>query len=149
MPITVTPVLSSTDGYVLDVRDQTMSLIRFLIYNPGGISDLWEKDLISFRTYASTWESVRSDLAGQLSSAVKRRLSAMFPEYGIDTNFTTEDYDDTKDNGAYTIKFEITLTPPNTSLTESALITGTASINIKNNDITLNFDRSVDTASLI
>lgn len=40
MPITVTPTLSSSSGYLLDVRDQVANLIRFVIMNPGGTSDL-------------------------------------------------------------------------------------------------------------
>ena len=41
MAISVTPTLSSTSGYLTDVRDQVMYLLRFLIMNPGGTSDMW------------------------------------------------------------------------------------------------------------
>ena len=45
----VTQVLSSKVGYLTDVTEQIATMVRFIIMNPGWISSLWEKHLISFR----------------------------------------------------------------------------------------------------
>ena len=72
MPITVTPTLSSSSGYLLDVRDQVANLIRFVIMNPGGTSDLWEDYLVSFRTMASKYEHNRNQLCDNLKSSIEK-----------------------------------------------------------------------------
>ena len=36
----ITPVLSSSQSYLEDVRDQVMSLVRFAVMNPGHITEI-------------------------------------------------------------------------------------------------------------
>lgn len=71
MAISITPTLSSSAGYLTDVRDQVMHFVKFFIMNPGGTSDLWEDRLYSFRYLSSKYDSDRDLFASTLESTVK------------------------------------------------------------------------------
>lgn len=145
MGISVTPTLSSASGFLTDVRDQVASLVRFIIMNPGGTSDIWEDQMISFRTLASKYESSRSNLCSQLSSKVEDLLNRKFPDYAFDVNFTTEDYNE-DDNVRYTVKFSIIIDSVNgVENKRAALVDGDINVDKTTNSIDLNFSKSADT----
>ena len=145
MGISVTPTLSSASGFLTDVRDQVASLVRFIIMNPGGTSDIWEDQLISFRTLASKYESSRSNLCSQLSSKVEDLLNRKVPDYAFDVNFTAEDYNE-DDNVRYTVKFSIIIDSVNgVENKRAALVDGDINVDKATNSIDLNFSKSADT----
>ena len=145
MGISVTPTLSSASGFLTDVRDQVASLVRFIIMNPGGTSDIWEDQMISFRTLASKYESSRSNLCSQLSSKVEDLLNRKFPDYAFDVNFTAEDYNE-DDNVRYTVKFSIIIDSVNgVENKRAALVDGDINVDKTTNSIDLNFSKSADT----
>ncbi len=145
MPITVTPTLSSSSGYLLDVRDQVANLIRFVIMNPGGTSDLWEDYLVSFRTMASKYEHNRNQLCDNLKSSIENVLRRKFSDYTFTLDFTTEDYEANTDR--YTIHFGVTIST-DTQQTVPVLMSGRILVDKLTNEINLVYDRSVDTAML-
>lgn len=146
MPLSVTPTLSSASGFLTDVRDQVASLVRFIIMNPGGTSDLWEDQLISFRYIAAKSEGNRARLCSELASAVNRLLEHKFPDYVFDVNFTSENY--SKENDVrYTVKFSIIIDSIN-GVTDrrAALVDGDIKVDKATNNILLNFSKSADTS---
>lgn len=145
MPVSITPTLSSTAGYLVDVRDQVSTFIRFLIMNPGGTSDLWENSLVSFRYLSSKDEHDRDKFCGILKSRVQDILRRKFFDYSFDIDFTSEDYD--TNSSRYTIRFSINITGGNVK-SEPAFISGHVTVDKTTNDISLIYDKSVDTTML-
>lgn len=148
MSIVVTPTLSSSAGYLTDVRDQVMHFIKFFIMNPGGTSDLWEDSLFSFRYLSSKHEADRDAFAGFLESSIKSFLSKKFKDYNFDCQFSVADYEKDVKNGLYTISFKISIEPYNATAFESAFIIGDITTDKKTNEIKLKFSNTTDTASL-
>jgi len=148
MPICITPTLSSSAGYLTDVRDQVMHFIKFFIMNPGGTSDLWEDKLYSFRYLSSKYDSDRDTFAGVLENSIQQYLSNKFRDFNFSCDFTTSDYEKDKNNGLYTISFKIAIEPQGTTSFESAFIIGDITTDKKTNEIKLKFSNSMDTARL-
>lgn len=148
MPLSVTPTLSSASGFLTDVRDQVASLVRFVIMNPGGTSNLWEDRLISFRYLSSKFEDNRTQLCSELSSKITSLLEYKFPDYAFDVNFTSEDY--SKENDVrYTVKFSIIIDSINgVGGKRAALVDGDIKVDKATNNIELNFTKSADNSVL-
>ena len=150
MPITVTPVLSSTEGYLVDIRDQVIHLIRFLIMNPGGTSDLWEQDLISFRTLSSKYENSRSQLASILEQKITAVLERKFKDYSFDVDCETSDYDENstvaESDVRYTVGISVLINT--TSGQTAAIVDGAIHVDKSTNQITVQFSDSVDNQTL-
>ena len=150
--ITVTPTLSSTSGYLEDVRDQIANLLRFMIMNPGRTSSLWEEDLISFRKLAAEYQGDRSTLIDQTRFKLTNSFKRMFPDYNIEVSLSTADYDPKiGDDGRYTLSISITiegLDPDHPEISTAALITGNISVDPETNAIDLRFETGQDTALL-
>lgn len=145
MPISVTPTLSSVSGYLVDIRDQVSNLIRFMIMNPGGTSDLWEDNLISFRYIASREESDRSYLCNTLKTTISNILTRKFTDYTFDVDFYSENYS-SEDDGRYTVLFNINISNSNTNT--SAIVSGAIKVDPKTNGIELRYDKSVDNITM-
>lgn len=150
--ITITPTLSSTSGYLQDIRDQISNLLRFMIYNPGRTSSLWEKEMISFRTLSAEYQNSRSSLATMVNNRLTRSLNRMFPDYQFDVTVSTDDYDEkVGDDGRYTLTIGILingLDPDHPENQTGAVISGRITVDKVTNAISLTFDKSVDTAEL-
>lgn len=147
MPISVTPTLSSTSGYLVDVRDQVMHFLKFFIMNPGGTSEIWEGSLLSFRYLSSVHEASRQELCGNIEQLINRYLTSKFTDYMFDCSVNTSDYDE-PDTGRYTVSFRIAIEKPGETTFESAFIIGDIEVDSKTNEIKLNFANSTDTATL-
>lgn len=148
MATPVTPTLSTSSGYLIDIRDQVSNLIRFLIMNPGETSDIWEGQLISFRNLAYAHEHDRDELCSQLSKRVTNILAKKFADYSFDVDFTHEDYIKGVPDGRYRVNFSIIITyGPSGEMNEPALVSGDISVD-EHNAIKLNYSKSVDTAEL-
>lgn len=145
MPTSVTPTLSSSSGYLVDVRDQVSNLIRFMIMNPGGTSDLWEDSLISFRYISSKEEASRDGLCSTLKTTLSNILKRKFGDYDFDVEFYSDDYSD-DDDVRYTIGFNISIANGNTR--EAALINGHILVDPKTNSIDLKYDKSIDNITI-
>lgn len=149
MPITVTPTLSSTSGYLTDVRDQIMHLMKFIVMNPGGTSDMWENQLISFRSISSADESDRRNMSAILESRIRNILEQKFSEYAFDVMITDSDYsDNVKNDSRYTLNFSISIKAPGSDTFESAFVVGDINTDKSTNSININFSNSSDTAVL-
>ena len=147
---TVTPVLSSTIGYLEDVRDQVASLVRWVIMNPGFTSSLWEDDLVSFRKIAAEYEGDSTALIEMLELKFSTIFQRMFKDYSVTPEFRAELIDPSNPNGKYRVIFHIVITPiEREGTTESALVTGTFTVDPDTYDITLNFTRSMDNGGLL
>lgn len=150
--ITVTPTLSSTSGYLQDIRDQISNLLRFMIYNPGRTSSLWEKEMISFRTLSAEYQNNRSSLSTMVKNRLTRSLNRMFPDYQFDVSVTTDDYDEKAgDDGRYTLTIGVLINGLDADHPENqtgAVISGRITVDKATNAIYLTFDKSVDTAEL-
>lgn len=142
---TVTPVLSSSTGYVMDVPDQVSNLLRFFIMNPGGTSSLWENDLISFQTLAAKYENDRSELCSNATKALNKVLNRMFPDFRFNINLSARDLDSSKKNldPRYIISFNIQMSS-STIASQSALRSGTITVNKNTNEIDIKFNRDFD-----
>lgn len=145
MPTSVTPTLSSVSGYLIDIRDQVSNLIRFMIMNPGGTSDLWEDNLISFRYIASREEADRSYLCDTLKTTISNILKQKFADYTFDVDFYSENYS-SEDDGRYTVLFNISINNSNTNA--SAIVSGAIKVDPKTNSIELRYDKSVDNITM-
>lgn len=145
MPTSVTPTLSSVSGYLIDIRDQVSNLIRFMIMNPGGTSDLWEDNLISFRYIASREEADRSYLCDTLKTTISNILKQKFADYTFDVDFYSENHS-SEDDGRYTVLFNININNSNTNA--SAIVSGAIKVDPKTNGIELRYDKSVDNITM-
>lgn len=150
MPLSVTPSLSSSEGFISDVRDQISNILRFIIMNPGGTSDLWESRLISFRTLSSKYESDRETLASELERRLNDLFARKFAEYRIDVACTTAPYDPTQtmgydDDGRYSISFNVLIY---TGSTVVGLVDGSIMVDKPTNNITIAFSDSPDNQTL-
>lgn len=143
MPVSVTPTLSSVSGYLVDIRDQVSNLLRFMIMNPGGTSDLWEDNLISFRYISSSEESDRSSLCDTLKTTMSNILKRKFTDYTFEVDFYSENYS-AEDDGRYTVLFHISIT----NIDASAIVSGAINVNPKTNSIELKYDKSVDNITI-
>lgn len=149
MKTTVTPVLSSVAGYISDVRLQVAQLVQFMIMNPGGISSLWNDQLVSFQHLAAKYEKNRRQLASALATQVKMVLEKRFDQYQFECNFTTSDYIEGVEDGRYRIKIEIMMTTVGSdNAPVSALISGTLKVDPATNSVLLNYDLNTDTVQL-
>lgn len=149
MPITVTPTLSSTSGYLTDVRDQIMHLMKFIVMNPGGTSDMWENQLISFRSISSADESDRRNMSAILESRIRNILEQKFSEYSFDVMITDSDYSDNlPGDSRYSLNFSISIKAPGSDTFESAFVVGDINTDKSTNSININFSNSSDTAVL-
>lgn len=150
MATTVTPVLSSSVGYIDNVTDQVATLLRFMIMNPGWTSSLVEQDLLSFRKVSSAYEGNRGMLADTLQAKFHDRLAYMFPNHEFDLQFTTEDFDTNDPDGRYTIKFSIMIKERTETGTETivtttpALISGDVTVDPTTNGINIAYNRNSD-----
>ena len=147
MAISVTPTLSSTSGYLTDVRDQVMYLLRFLIMNPGGTSDMWENHMISLRLLSSELEHNKNELCSALEKKILNILENKFADYSFDVLIQPKEYEETSDS-RYTISFSISIKAPGMNDFESAFIIGDISVDKTNNNIDLKFSNSNDTSTL-
>lgn len=150
MPLSVTPSLSSSEGFISDVRDQISNILRFIIMNPGGTSDLWESRLISFRTLSSKYENDRETLASELERRLNDLFARKFAEYRIDVACTTAPYDPTQtmgydDDGRYAISFNVLIYTGNTVV---GLVDGSIMVDKPTNNITIVFSDSPDNQTL-
>lgn len=149
MPLSVTPSLSSSEGFISDVRDQISNILRFIIMNPGGTSDLWESRLISFRTLSSKYENDRETLASELEKRLNDLFARKFAEYRIDVACTTSAYDPTQtmgyDDGRYAISFNVLIYTGNTVV---GLVDGSINVDKATNNITIVFSDSPDNQTL-
>lgn len=143
MPVSVTPTLSSVSGYLVDIRDQVSNLLRFMIMNPGGTSDLWEDNLISFRYISSSEESDRSSLCDTLKTTMSNILKRKFTDYTFEVDFYSENYS-AEDDGRYTVVFHITIT----NIDAPVIVSGTINVDPKTNSIELKYDKSVDNITI-
>ena len=143
MPVSVTPTLSSVSGYLVDIRDQVSNLLRFMIMNPGGTSDLWEDNLISFRYISSSEESDRSSLCDTLKTTMSNILKRKFTDYTFEVDFYSENYS-AEDDGRYTVLFHISIT----NIDAPAIVSGTINVDPKTNSIELKYDKSVDNITI-
>ena len=143
MPVSVTPTLSSVSGYLVDIRDQVSNLLRFMIMNPGGTSDLWEDNLISFRYISSSEESDRSSLCDTLKTTMSNILKRKLTDYTFEVDFYSENYS-AEDDGRYTVVFHITIT----NIDAPAIVSGTINVDPKTNSIELKYDKSVDNITI-
>ncbi len=150
MPTTVTPVLSSTEGYLVDVRDQVIHLIRFLIMNPGGTSDLWEQDLISFRTLSSKYENSRNQLASALEQQITSVLERKFKDYSFDVECGTSDYNENDSNAESDVRYAVSISVliNNSNGQTAAIVDGAIHVDKSTNQITVQFSDSIDNQTL-
>ena len=153
MPTSVTPVLSSSVGYLKDVHEQVSTLVRFVILNPGWTSSLWEDQLVSFRKISSTEDGDRHTFASTLSSRIRAVLSQKFREYRFETDFTVANYDPTQsegqDDGRYTITFSILIYAPDSDNTAiPGMISGSIMVDEKSKELTLDYDKTDETATV-
>ena len=152
---TVTPVLSSKVGYLADIRDQIMTLFRFVIMNPGFTSSLWEDYLISFRTMSAELEADREYFVNSLQRRVIDTLSRMFNDYAFDGQFKSENYDKDGNTGRYKVIFSVFYGPkmlteaPTQNQMEPGIISGTVTVDQTTNEILLTYDKTVETTSLV
>lgn len=157
--LVVTPVLSTKVGYLEDVRDQIMTIVRFIIMNPGFTSSLWEEDMVSLRKLVAAHEADRENMCNQLSVSVNALFKRLFKDIETDCQFTTKNYDlDNNvdhDDGRYTVTFSIFITKIDQQAGapdinhEPALISGTIFVDPITNDISLKYERTADTHALI
>ena len=150
MPLSVTPSLSSSEGFISDVRDQISNILRFIIMNPGGTSDLWESRLISFRTLSSKYENDRETLASELEKRLNDLFARKFAEYRIDVACTASAYDPIQtmgydDDGRYAISFNVLIYTGNTVV---GLVDGSINVDKATNNITIVFSDSPDNQTL-
>jgi hypothetical protein len=113
--------------------------------NPGGTSDLWENNLISFRFLSSKYEGDRQIFCNTLKTNVLNILRNKFNDYDFDAEFTAEDYS-SPDDGRYTVVFNISIA--NNDRSESAIVSGTISVDPKTNSINLKYDKSIDNITI-
>lgn len=154
MPTSVTPVLSSSVGYLKDINEQITTLVRFVIMNPGWTSSLWEDQLVSFRKISSAEEKDRNSFAGILSTRIRTLLKNKFKDYNFETEFTVANYDTSQaegqDDGRYTITFSIMIYPPNVETTTGipGIIAGSIKVDEKSKELVLDYDKSEETVSI-
>lgn len=147
MPISVTPVLSSTVGYLDDIRDQVAYLLRYFIMNPADVSEV--VDTISMRKLAGMYQEDRDNMARQATVAFARTLSNKFPDYSFDVEFTAEDYEK-KNDIRYTLRVSISIskTPFAIDVNKSAIISGAITVDPTTYDMSITLANDLDSSTL-
>lgn len=150
MSLSVTPSLSSSEGFISDVRDQICNILRFVIMNPGGTSDLWESRLISFRTLSSKYEDDRNALADALENKLDELFARKFRDYSIDVSCTHHLYNsnqipDINDDGRYTISVNVLISRDGKTY---GIIDGNINVDKITNAISIVFSDSPDNQTL-
>lgn len=102
------PLLSSTINKLTDVQEITAALVRYVLLNPGGVTDCFEDENLSFRTLASTYESDKDSLCSALKTGFTKALQRYFPDYTVNADFTHSFYNDDPAEMRYNISFDIT-----------------------------------------
>ena len=143
---TVTPVLSSSVGYLEDVRDQIATMLRFVIMNPGWTSSIWESNMISFRKLSSTYEHDKETLVGQLQMAFGAALNRMFPDYITECDFKAKDINEDQEDGKYAVQFSVFIAQrtDEQSSKEPAFVSGMFTVDTITNDISISYDNTLD-----
>ena len=147
----ITPTLSSTVGYVDDIRDQISALIVFIIKNPGSTSSLWEVRMISFRKLSAQFEHDREVFVSKLQAMTDRAIRSMFPDYTFSLEFKAYDYVEGVDDGRYTVKFSVFvegLNPDDITEQVSALVSGNIIADPLTNDVKVKFAHTLDNATI-
>lgn len=142
----ITPVLSSSQSYLEDVRDQVMSVLRFAVMNPGHISDYWDDNLISCRLIAAEHEHDRDYFVNVLNKRFNDLFGKKFKDCSVNANFTSTAFNSKGDDGRFTVNFDIQISISNTE--EGGIIRGNISIDPQTYDIKLKFDNSIDSKSI-
>ena len=132
------PVLSTTIPYLTTRSDVGAALTKFLLLNPGRTSDMYEEFLLSFRTIASEFGQDRSGICQELQSRMYQALHRYFPDENIVTDFTTSDYDTTREGDPrYRVNFNVYFNNDNGTITPS-IVSGYFNI-ADNNEIEVKF----------
>lgn len=142
----ITPVLSSSQSYLEDVRDQVMSIVRFAVMNPGHISDYWDDQLISCRLIAAEHEHDRDYFVNVLNKRFNELFGKKFKDCSVNANFTTSTFNDKGDDGRFSVNFDIQISIDNTE--EGGIIRGNIAVDPHTYDIKLKFDNSIDSKSV-
>lgn len=145
MPISVTPVLSASAGYVSDVRDQVMAILRNVIMNPGFTSSIWEHKLVSFRELAGEYGQDRRDITANLSSRISTLLHTKFSDIDFNIDIHSKEVTET----TYSIIFDITINTPDGDDIIPAIVSGQFLVDSETYDIHIKWNNSLDTASLM
>lgn len=141
----ITPVLSSSQNYLEDVRDQVMSIVRFAVMNPGHISDYWDNKLISCRMLAAAYEQDREYFVNVLNKRFNDLFGEKFRDCSVTANFTATNYNAKGDDGRFSVNFDIQINANNE--VEGGIIRGNISVDPQTYDIKLKFDNSENSLS--
>lgn len=146
MPVSITPVLTSTVGYLTDVRDQVMSVLRFALMNPGRISSLWDDDLISCRTTGARYEHSVTQFVAQLQNQFNTLFQRKFTDIQVQCELSADNLYEGKDNGQLAITFDIHINQDGKD--EGGILTGDILVDTDTYDMKLNFTRSQDSNTI-
>ncbi len=146
MPISVTPVLTSTVGYLTDVRDQVMSVLRFALMNPGHISSLWDQELISCRTTGARFEHNAEQFVSSLQNEFNTLFQRKFTDVQVQCELSASNLEEGIDNGQLAITFDIQINQD--GVVEGGILSGDITVDTDTYDMKLNFTRSQDSNTI-
>lgn len=108
MPISITPTLSSSGGYLYDIRDQIMHSLATFVYTPENTSEIWES--LSLMSIVADKGHDRLSCASRIHSILQDHFRNKFNDCQVVVNCSTEDYDPINKDSRYTVKVEVTIT---------------------------------------
>lgn len=148
MGTSITPVLSTTVGYLTDVRDQIAYLLRYFIMNPANVSDVYRT--ISMRDLAAQFQSDRNEMAIECSKAFQNLLIRKFPDYTFNVKFTASDYIEGVDDTRYKLEVSIYITnhPAAGLMNTSAIVSGAIEVDPLTYDITIKLADDLDSSTI-
>ncbi len=133
------PSLHRFSKLITKNRDIAIYLIKNILMNPGGISDYYEKQTVSFRKLAGKYGGNRQSLCDELERVLMVVFSKYFPENKLDISCTHSNVNNTVNDGRYAIKLTVNIIYAD--IERSVFISPYITVDEKTNEIiNLNFD---------
>lgn len=104
----ITPSLSSSAGYLIDIREQIMHALTTFINTPANTSELWES--LSLSEITATYGNSREGCAIQIHSVLQDYFKNKFKDCSIMVSCSSSDYIQGVPDGRFTVHIEITIT---------------------------------------
>lgn len=98
------PTLDTFAGFITSPNEKAAFILRHFIYNPSDVSDFFNKDQISLRQLASTYQNSPEILVSAVKAQLETAITNNIPEMYIDVDISYEDITDEKYKLIFSIK---------------------------------------------
>lgn len=129
------PTLDTFAGFITSPNEKAAFILRHFIYNPSDVSDFFNKDQISLRQLASTYQNSPDILVSTVKVQLTEAIASNIPEMYTEVDISYKDIDDEK----YKLIFNIKGSPTNSSIKRPLILSGSFMVDDEYK-ITIDFD---------